>query len=64
MWVFLSEFSRCILALTNQPGLRLGSGWLGADGVSMECCVCPCSVFVCSSASTEMSGTPENCTAQ
>lgn len=39
LWVFLSEFSRCSLALTNKPGLRLGSGWL--DGVTVECCVCP-----------------------
>lgn len=39
LWVFLSEFSRCISALTNQPGLGLASGWLGAVGV--ECCVCP-----------------------
>lgn len=50
------EFSGCILALTNRAGLSLASGWLGAAGVNMECCVCPWQCL-CAPQPVEVSGT-------
>lgn len=58
LWVFPSEFSRWILALRNEPGLRLSSGCLGAVG-GCEMLGVSLAVFMCSLAKAEVSGTPQ-----